>query len=188
MSSDGIGTDWDILFALVAEQNRLINPGICPLCGGEWGNGLEGHKEDCPSAQLAQTTGTGKCWRRSRGRERFSTRRQRMTYLDRESAMKLVALAFYHANTSMLDARHPQPMDETVTGSRSPYRLVKLFDDGSTEPVDQAKIDLAIEWVRERGWTKAWGYWINSNAALVWAILPADFEWAWGHTELRCAC
>ena len=118
MSSDGIGTDWEILFALV----------------------------------------------------------------------KLVALAFYHANTSMLDARHPQPMDETVTGSRSPYRLVKLFDDGSTEPVDQAKIDLAIEWVRERGWTKAWGYWINSNAALVWAILPADFEWAWGHTELRCAC
>ena len=69
------------LFAEVAERNRLIIAGICPLCGGEWGNGPEGHKDDCPSAQPVQTT-VGKGWRQGRGRERHSTRRQRMTYLD----------------------------------------------------------------------------------------------------------
>lgn len=99
----------------------------------------------------------------------------------------LVALAFYYANTSMLDAHRPQPMDETVEGPHSPYRLVKLFDDGTDEPVIQAKIDLAVEYVQERGW-RAWGYWINDNPALVWARLPEDFDRVWGYKEQRAPC
>ena len=106
---------------------------------------------------------------------------------DKNQLKKLAALAFYYASTSMLDACRPQPMDETVEGPVTPYRLVKLFDDGTDEPVPQAKVDLAVEYVQERGW-KAWGYWINGSPALAWARLPEDFERVWGHQVWRAPC
>lgn len=78
-------TDWAALFLEVKRQNRLIAAGICPLCGGEWGNGPQGHADDCPNAHPpARPTGPGRAWRRGRGRERHGSRRRRMTPAEKE--------------------------------------------------------------------------------------------------------
>lgn len=104
-------------------------------------------------------------------------------------AMKkqLTSLVYYYAVTGTADAHRPQPMDETIEDARPAFRLVKVFGDGSDEPVPAAKIDVAVQWVASRGW-KAWGYWINGSPALAWARLPEDFTRTWGYREPRAPC
>ena len=70
------------------ERSRLINNGICPLCGGIWMGGPEGHGAACPNARpsTSRRNGAGRGWRRGRGQERHSTRGRRMTCRERRRA------------------------------------------------------------------------------------------------------
>lgn len=65
-----------------AERNRLIIQGICPLCGGRWRGGPEGHQDGCPNARPAKHSGAGRNWRQGRGRQRYATRARRWRPLD----------------------------------------------------------------------------------------------------------
>jgi len=78
-----MATDWKRLFAEIAKQNEMINEGICPLCGRRaWGEGPEEHADDCPNRRPVTGNGTGKGWRRGRGRQRHSDRARRLTEQD----------------------------------------------------------------------------------------------------------
>ena len=77
-----MATDWTRLFAEAAERNKLIAASICPTCGGAWGEGPEGHNEDCPNRQPTRTSGPGRGWRRARGRQRHGDRARRLTQQD----------------------------------------------------------------------------------------------------------
>jgi hypothetical protein len=78
---------WSEWMAELHRKNRLIVQGICPNCGGTWGDGPKGHEADCPSARPVtrklKGNGRGRGWRRGRGRERHSSRHSRMTAEDK---------------------------------------------------------------------------------------------------------
>lgn len=89
--------------------------------------------------------------------------------------MKIAALVYY--NTQKLTAVNYTPR----------YRLVKLFDEGSSAPIASDRMDEAIRFVEARGW-QSHGYWLNDQPAIAWTPTPKVFEEAWGRPVLRCPC
>jgi hypothetical protein len=89
--------------------------------------------------------------------------------------MKLVAIVYHNAKKLTRSDYDPD------------YRFIKLFEDGSSQPIARENYDRAIRYVEARG-CRAWGYWINNRPAVVWSLTRQDFEQAWGQPVLTAPC
>jgi len=76
-----------------------------------------------------------------------------------------------------------------TAGGNGFYKAIKLFDDGSSDPVSQEQIDFAVDWMRQHGY-RPHGFWLNDAPAVVFAVSRQDFIIAWNapKTLLPCPC
>ena len=76
-----------------------------------------------------------------------------------------------------------------ATNGNGLYRAIKLFNDGSSEPVSRDKTDLAIDWLQNHGY-RPQGFWLNHAPAIVLGITGDDFLAAWNapRPPLACPC